>query len=69
MRGLIITASSVVVLSGCGARNLRRKRKASDTPAPSATTSTPTQPTYVESDACREDAQPALDIVALALTD
>jgi hypothetical protein len=68
MRGLIITALSVLALSGCGSEEPAREAEVSDTPTPSAT-STPSDPTYVESDACRADAQTALEIVALALTD
>lgn len=61
MRGLIITALSVLALSGCGGEEPAREAEVSDTPTPSAT-STPSDPTYVESDACRADAQTALEI-------
>lgn len=68
-RSIIITVLSVLVLSGCGGEEPAAEAEANESPTPSTTTSTPPEPTYVESDACRQDARPALDIVALALTD
>lgn len=42
MRGLIITALSVLVLSACGGEEAGQEAQESESPTPSATTSTPT---------------------------